>query len=172
MLSSRGPGDRCNERIISESFSTNYKQSRRGDGRDRDLISRTVDYSGIKFDARLNQTGESSPRRDKPRKKYGRKRDLPTAVALFLTSSSSACLPPSFLALLKIFRAPDEVRGAKRRNLLKSLARPREPRPLIFDCSASLPPPLPSLSAGLGSLSLKVNLLKSSSSGLVLRSQT
>lgn len=141
MLSSRGPSDRCNERIISESFSTNYKQSRRGDGRDRDLISRTVDYSGIKFDTRLNQTGESSPRRDKPRKKYGRKRDLPTAVALFLLFR----LPPSFLALLKIFRAPDEVRGAKRRNLLKSLARPREPRPLIFDCSASLPSPPPLL---------------------------
>lgn len=49
--------------------------------------------------------------------------------------------PPS---LLKIFRAPDEVRGAKRRNLLKSPASPHEPD-LLF--SIAQPPSLSGLSS-------------------------
>lgn len=95
------------------------------------------------------------------------------------TSTTSA---PSFLfprTSQDIFRAPDEVRGAKRWNLLKSLARPANPDSLFSIAQPPSHPPTPIASTPnlphfqpVWVLSLKVNLLKSSSSGLVLRSQT
>lgn len=159
-------------RIISGSSSTNYKQPRRGDAspRDRDLISRTVDYSNIKFGARLNQTGESSPRCDKPRKKYGRKREPPSAIALFRFPLPFPCTSQDI---------PNPWRSS-RSETSESIKVPRSPprAPTPYFRLLSLPPVLPrppppsSLSQPVWALSLKVNLLKSSSSGLVLRSQT
>lgn len=58
---------------------------------------------------------------------------LPSFLFFFWLFSS---LIPFPIILHKIFGTSDEVRGAKRRNLLKPLAFLRSPRLLIFDCSA------------------------------------
>lgn len=140
---------------ISKSFPINYKPLQ--NGYNRDLILQTVDYSSIKFGPRLNQTDEFNPH-DKPCIKYYRKTDL--------SCSSPRARPSLFfsLALLKIFQTSDKVREAKRRNLLKSPARPAN-RVLLFSIAQPRPRPIPLLTLNWRlAFSLEVNLLKSSSS--------
>ena len=105
------------------------------------------------------------PHRDKPCKKYRRKRDLPIAIVL-------SPLPCPFLPFSLHFSRyiPNPWRSSRSETSesIKVSDSPRESQLLIFDCSVSLPsslphhlyPQPPSLSAGLGSLAESQSLKK------------